>query len=264
MEMSPSPSPSEAGKLFIVGTGPGRPDQMTLRAREAIAISDYVVGNDLYLDLIQDLLPGKEVIISSMGKEVDRAKKAVELAKSHKVAIVSGGDAGVYGMASIVLEIIEHAQAEIAVEIVPGVTAATAASALLGSPLSSDFMVISLSDLLTPWGQIERRLEAGFSTGIPIVLYNPKSNRRPGNLANALAIALKHLPATVPVGVVKDAYREGQKTITTTLGALAEDNSFVDMHSTVVIGGSESRIWKEGENVKGIITPRGYDRKYVY
>jgi precorrin-3B C17-methyltransferase len=252
------------GMLFIVGTGPGSLEQMTGRAKEAIGLSTHIVGNGMYLDMLDDLVEGKQVVTSSMGREVDRARKAVELSSDNVVTIVSGGDAGVYGMASIVLEIMERTNVEVDVEIVPGVTAATAAAAKLGSPLSSDFMVISLSDLLTPWEEIDRRLEAGFGLGVPVVLYNPKSVRRPGNLARAVAIAVKHLPLTTPVGVVKDAYRPGEEVIITTLGAMQKDDSFVDMHSTVVVGGRDSRTWKVGSDVKGIITPRGYDRKYVY
>jgi precorrin-3B C17-methyltransferase len=237
---------------------------MTGRALEAIARSRYVVGNALYLEMLGELTAGKELVVSSMGREVERAKKAVELSRDNVVTIVSGGDAGVYGMASIVLEVLDRSGLDVDLEIVPGVTAATAAAALLGSPLSSDFMVISLSDLLTQWGEIERRLEAAFSLGIPVVLYNPKSVRRPENLSAAMAIACRHLPATTPVGVVKDAYRPGEQVIVTTLGEISEDDHFVDMHSTVVVGGKESRFWKVGSDVKGIITPRGYDRKYVY
>ncbi len=265
MGTSPSRSPDEGkGRLYIVGTGPGSPAQMTLRAREVIAMSEVVVGNKLYLDMIEELVQGKELLISAMGKEVDRAQKAVTMAKDRPVAIVSGGDAGVYGMASIVLEIVEKSSYDIPIEIVPGITAANAAAAILGSPLSSDFMVISLSDLLTPWEEIVRRLHAAFGVGVPVVLYNPKSNRRPGNLGEALIIASEHLPASTPVGVVKNAFREGEERTITTLGELSSDDDFVDMHSTVIIGGRESRIWRSGTNVKGIITPRGYDRKYIY
>ncbi len=258
-----SPSPDK-GSLFIVGIGPGNIDQMTGRAREAIESSTHLVGNRLYLDMLGDLVTGKELVISSMGLEVERAKKAVELAKEHKVSIVSGGDAGVYGMASIVLEIVEHSGSDVQVEVVPGVTAATAAAALLGSPLSSDFMVISLSDLLTPWTEIEKRLNAAFTLGLPIVLYNPKSKRRPENLKVAMEIAKKYLSPDLPIGIVKNAFRPGEEVIITMLSGILENDDQVDMSSTVIIGGKNSRIWKVGSNVKGIITPRGYDRKYVY
>jgi len=263
LAMSQSPSQGN-GKLYIVGTGPGNLEQMTARAVAAIEDSDVVVGNKFYLDMLGPLIDGKEVVESSMGREVERAKKAVELARDRKVSMASGGDAGVYGMASIVLEIIESGGEDVNVEVVPGVTAASSAASLLGSPLSSDFMVISLSDLLTTWAEIEERLEAAFTLGIPVVLYNPRSRRRKNNLAKALAIASKHLPATTPIGVVKNCYRPDEQKKILTLKELREDHSFVDMHSTVVVGGRTTRIWKVGDDVKGIITPRGYGRKYVY
>ena len=156
-----------------------------------------------------------------MGKEVERAKKAIELAQSDRVAIVSGGDAGVYGMAGIVLEVLEHSGAEIPVEVVPGVTAANAGASLVGSPLSGDFAVISLSDLLTPLEVIEKRLDAVFSVGIPVVIYNPRSHGRPHNFALAVEHARKYYPATVPVAVIKNALREGQADpVITTLGEI--------------------------------------------
>jgi precorrin-3B C17-methyltransferase len=237
---------------------------MTARAAAVIAGSDIIIGNDSYLDQIEPMLAGKQVIRSSMGKEVDRARKAVDLAKEHAVAMVSGGDAGVYGMAGIVLEVLEHDGAKIDVEIVPGVTAANAAASRVGSPLSGDFSVISLSDLLTPLEVIEKRLDAVFSIGIPVVLYNPKSRGRPHNFACAVGHARKHLNPDTPVAVVRNALREGEETIVTTLGQIEEIDNRIDMHTTVIIGGEESRIWRTGTHVRGIITPRGYHRKYVY
>jgi precorrin-3B C17-methyltransferase len=252
------------GRLAIVGIGPGGRDQMTGRARDAIAGADCIVGNGLYLDQIAPLLPGKEVIRSSMGKEVERARMAVELACSRSVAVVSGGDPGVYGMASIVLEVLEHSGLDIPVEVVPGVTAATAAASRLGAPLSGDFVVASLSDLLTPWEEIERRLDLAFQMGIPVVLYNPRSRGRRDHLAVAFALAARHLPPETPVGFVKDAYREGERMDITTLGSARDKIRDVDMHATVIIGGRGSRIWRRGADEKGIITPRGYERKYLF
>lgn len=256
--------PAKGGRLSIVGIGPGGQDQMTGRARDAIAGADCIIGNGLYLDQIAPLLLGKEIIRSSMGKEVERARQAVELACSRAVAVVSGGDPGVYGMASIVLEVLEHSGIEIPVEVVPGVTAATAAASRLGAPLSGDFMVISLSDLLTPWEEIERRLGLAFRMGVPLVLYNPRSRGRRDHLAVALALAMEHLPPGTPVGFVKDAYREGEKLTITTLGEAMDRIEEADMHATIIIGGRETRIWRRGEDAKGIITPRGYERKYFY
>ena len=255
---------SQGGRLSIVGIGPGGLDQMTAGARDAIAGADLIIGNGLYLDQIAPLLPGKEIIRSSMGKEVERARQAVELACSRAVVVVSGGDPGVYGMASIVLEVLEHSGLGIPVDVVPGVTAATAAASLLGAPLSGDFVVISLSDLLTPWEEIERRLGLAFQMGVPVVLYNPRSRGRRDHLAVALALALEHLPPETPLGFVKDAYREGEKVTVTTLREGRGRIEEADMHATIIIGGRETRIWRRGEDAKGIITPRGYERKYLY
>jgi len=256
--------PGGRGRLSIVGIGPGGLDQMTGRAREVIAAAECVIGNGTYLDQVAPLLGGKEVIRSSMGKEVDRARRAVELACSGRVAVVSGGDPGIYGMASIVLEVLEHSGLAIPVEVVPGVTAATAAASRLGSPLSGDFAVISLSDLLTPWEEIERRLELAFRMQVPVVLYNPRSRGRKDHLAVALSLAGRHLPSETPVGFVKDAFRPGEQAVITTLGKAGERIGEVDMHATVIIGGRGSRIWRRGEEAQGIITPRGYERKYLY
>ncbi|MDD1699082.1 MAG: precorrin-3B C(17)-methyltransferase [Methanoregula sp.] len=252
------------GNLAIVGLGPGRREYMTPRALKVIAGADYVIGNALYLDPLEPLLFGKNVIRSSMGKEVERAQQAIDLAQSHAVAIVSGGDAGVYGMASIVLEVLEHSGAEIDVEVIPGVTAANAAASRIGSPLSGDFAVISLSDLLTPLEVIEQRLDAVFSVGIPVVLYNPKSRGRPHNFALAITHARKYLDGETPLAIVRNALRDDEEVIVTTLAEVDTVEDAVDMHSTVIIGGKESRIWRMGEDVKGIITPRGYHHKYVY
>jgi len=237
---------------------------MTVRARDAIGSAEYVIGNGTYLDQIASLLHGKEIVRSSMGREVERARQAVELACSKAVAVVSGGDPGVYGMASIVLEVLEHSGLDIPVEVVPGVTAATAAASRLGAPLSGDFVVMSLSDLLTPGEEIERRLDLAFRMGVPVVLYNPRSRGRREQLAAALGLAARHLPPETPVGIVKNAYREGEELVVTTLGSAKGGIGEVDMHATVIIGGCGSRIWRRGEDAKGIITPRGYERKYLY
>jgi precorrin-3B C17-methyltransferase len=167
-------------------------------------------------------------------------------------------------MASIVLEILERSGLGIPVEVVPGVTAATAAASRLGAPLSGDFAVISLSDLLTPREEIERRLDLAFRMGVPVVLYNPRSRGRRDHLAGALSLAARHLPPETPVGFVKNAYREGEQVAVSTLGSAGDMTGDADMHATVIIGGRGSRIWREGEDARGIITPRGYERKYLY
>ncbi|MDD1727700.1 MAG: precorrin-3B C(17)-methyltransferase [Methanospirillum sp.] len=264
--MSPSPLPDNTitGRLYIIGIGPGSPGMLTRHAETALTESEVIIGNDFYLDQISHLLDGKTVIRSRMGKEVDRAQECINLAKKTSVAMVSGGDPGVYGMASIVLEVLKHSGDDIPVEIVPGITAATAGAARLGSPLSGDFAVVSLSDLLTPREVIRARLSALFSIKIPVVLYNPKSRTRTEQLGEAITLALQYLPPETPVGVVRNAYREDESTLYTTLGKVCEIEDLIDMHAVVFIGGEETRFWKRGDDVKGIITPRGYHRKYLY
>ncbi|WP_440950444.1 precorrin-3B C(17)-methyltransferase [Methanosphaerula subterraneus] len=259
------PSHAEAkGRLFIVGSGPGGIEQMTGEAVWAIAASDCVIGNQSYLDALQPLLAGKEVIRSSMGQEVERAKRSIALARNRTVAMISGGDAGIYGMASIVLEVLDHAEVKVPFVVIPGVTAANAAAALLGSPLSGDFVTLSLSDLLTPLEVIERRLSLAFQMGVPVALYNPKSRGRPHNFAQAMEIAARYRAVETPIGIVQNAYRDGERVLVTTLGEVDTIEDQVDMHSIVIIGGEESRIFLRDDHGEGIITPRGYHRKYVY
>ncbi len=235
---------------------------MTPRAREAVLSSEYVLGNDTYLKQIPELLDEKHVIESRMGKEVERAKRAMELAKEHRTCIISGGDANVYGMASIVLEVLEREKAEIEIEIVPGISALNACASLLGAPLTTDFAVISLSDLLTPWEVIERRLDAAAYADFVIVLFNPKSKNRSSNLKKAVEIIRKHR-REAPVGLVKNGMRMGEKVVITHLEDIEEHDDFVDMRTTVIVGNSESRVWKRSKQ-DYIITPRGYHRKYTY
>ena len=193
------------------------------------------------------------MVSGTMGKEVERAQTAVDKAKEGKlVVMVSSGDPGVYGMAGVVLEVAAKDKTPVPVEIVPGVTAATAASAILGAPLVSDFAVISLSDLLTPWEKIERRLEAAASADVSIVLYNPQSQGRVEPLAKAYEIMLKYINPKTPVGIVRQAGREGENfTITTLKDMLTCD---IDMVTTIVVGNSATKI------VNGkMVTARGYD-----
>ena len=191
----------------------------------------------------------------TMGREVERAKIAVTKAKEgNHVVMVSSGDPGVYGMAGIVLEVAAMEKADLPVEIVPGITAATAAASELGAPLVSDFAVISLSDLLTPWEKIERRLEAASSADFSIVLYNPKSEGRIEPLMKAYEIMLKHINPNTPVGIVKQAGREGETVKVTTLKELL--NADIDMVTTIIVGNSATKV------VKGkMVTARGYDLK---
>lgn len=252
------------GKLYIIGIGPGSVEQMTIKARDVIENSDYVIGNGTYLDHVKSLLGKQEIIRSAMGKEVDRAKKAVELAQDAVVSMISGGDANVYGMAGLVLEVAEHEDLDVDIEVLPGVTAITAAASVLGAPIVNDFAVISLSDLLTPWEVIEKRLDAASSADFVISLYNPKSRQRRSNFARAIEIIRKYKEDSVPVGLVKNALRqEDQDCVVTTLGEVLDHEDWVDMSTTILVCNSESRIWKT-ERAEMIITPRGYHRKYDY
>lgn len=264
METSPSPLQNKTSSLTVVGIGPGSPEMLTRAAEKAITHADIVIGNDFYIDQIPHLIKDQVVMKSRMGKEVDRARQAIHLAQKKNVVMISGGDPGVYGMAGLILEMAEQTAPDLAVTIVPGVTAASAGAALLGAPLTNDFAVISLSDLLTPRDIIEKRIRALCITGIPMVLYNPKSRTRTSLFEQAIAIAREHLPDDTPVGIVKDAYRSDETTIVTTLRDVMDVEDHIDMHTVVFIGGEETRMLRRANNAKGMFTPRGYHRKYVY
>lgn len=203
--------------------------------------------------LIKSIIKGGvETVAGSMGREVDRARTAVAKAlENKKVVVVSSGDAGVYGMAGVVLEVAALENVQVPIDVVPGVTAATAAAAKLGAPLVDDFAVISLSDLLTPWSLIEKRLEAVAASDFAIVLYNPQSQGRTKPLAKAHRILLKHRQPETPVGIVKNAGRQGETTIITTLKDMLDNNA--DMVTTIIIGNPATRLVN-----KKMVTPRGY------
>jgi precorrin-3B C17-methyltransferase len=265
MAESQSQSQDKAsGKLYVVGIGPGSVEQLTLKARDVILNADYVLGNSTYLDQMESLLGTQEIIRSFMGKEVERARKAVELAKSANVVMISGGDTNVYGMAGIVLEVAEHENLDVDIEILPGVTAVLAGASILGAPVVTDFAVISLSDLLTPWEVIEKRLNMAADADFVIGLYNPKSRKRKSNFARAIEIIRKYKADSVPVGLVKNAMRgEDEDQIVTTLGDVMNYEDWVDMSTAILVGNGESRIWKSPKKDM-IITPRGYHKKYDY
>jgi adenosylcobyric acid synthase len=246
------------GKLFVVGTGPGDLRHMTFEAQAAIRSSEAVVGYKVYLDLIRPLLFGKEVVSSGMMREVERCRAALELAVAGKtVALVSGGDAGIYGMAGLVLELLEQEAGENPPEVVvvPGISALQAAASVLGAPLMHDFAAISLSDLLTPWTTIQKRLKAAAAADFVVALYNPRSKGRVKQLEEARAIFLNGRRRETPVGIVRNACRDGEERIVTTLGAMLEHP--IDMFSTVIIGNGATFVGKGGS----MITPRGYAAK---
>ena len=239
------------GKLTVAGIGAGSEGQMTLECRRALEDADVIVGYTVYVDLVRDLLPGKEYVSTPMMREVERCKAALELAAGEKnVCMVCSGDAGVYGMASLVLEL-AGGYPVVEVEVLPGVTAACAGAALLGAPISHDFAVISLSDLLTPWELIERRLRAAAMGDFAVCLYNPSSRRRADYLQKACDILMEERSGETACGVARNIGRAGESGDIMTLAELR--NTAVDMFSTVFIGSSQTRII-DGK----LVTPRGY------
>lgn len=235
-------------KLYVVGIGPGGREHMTYKAVEVIKESEVIVGYTPYIEYLGDLVEGKELYSTGMKGEIKRCEQAIEMVKKGKTtAIVSTGDAGLYGMAGPILELAEG----IEVEIVPGVTAAFSAASELGSPIMHDYASISLSDLMTPWEVILKRVEKAAEADFVITMYNPRSKGRPEHLEEAIDLVLKHRKPTTPVGIVKDSGRPGTKITITTLGEM--DYEMVDMLTVLIIGNSNTYI----ENDK-MITPRGY------
>ncbi len=249
------------GKIMLVGLGPGSQEHLTARARAAIAEADTVIGYVTYIRLVADLLDGKEVIKKSMTEELDRAIEALDRARrGRKVALISSGDAGVYGMAGPTFEVLFQAgwtpDSTIEVEIVPGASALNTCAALVGAPLTHDFCAISLSDLLTPWPTIARRLDAVAYADFVVALYNPKSGRRTQQILEAQRLFLRHRAPQTPVAVVKSGYRTRQRIEFTTLDRMAEAD--IGMLCTVLIGNSSTFV-RHGL----MVTPRGYANKYA-
>ncbi|MCR5672786.1 MAG: precorrin-3B C(17)-methyltransferase [Lachnospiraceae bacterium] len=240
--------------IYVVGIGPGKADMMTAQAKAALEKSDVIIGYKAYTDLVADSFPDKEIIASSMRQETDRCEKCVEIAREGKnVALICSGDAGVYGMASPMLEIAAK-EGYGDVEVIPGVTAALSGAALLGAPLGHDHCIISLSDLLTPWEVIEKRLKCAAQGDFCIAIYNPASHKRADYLERACDILLEILPADTVCGWVRNIGREGCVKKICTLGELRYEK--VDMFTTVFIGNSNT--YEEGGRM---ITPRGYEIK---
>ena len=247
----------EGGRIFLIGLGPGDRALLTPAALDALARCDAVVGYDGYLEQVRDLAGGKQVVSMPLGKEMERAEKAVELANAGKaVAVVSSGDIGVYGMAGPVFE---HLAAngwdgtQPQVEVLPAVSAAQAAASVLGAPLMQDFCAISLSDLMTPWETIRRRLESAAYGDFVIALYNPRSRRRREQIVEARRIVLEHRAESTPVGIARNAARPDQQSMLTTLGELDAHFERIDMFTTLIIGNSTT--YSHGGRM---ITPRGY------
>ena len=239
-------------KLYVVGIGPGKVEGMTYEAARALEGSDVIVGYTVYVDLVKDRFPDKTFLTTPMRREVERVELALaEAAQGKTVAMVCSGDPGVYGMSGLCEELAAK-HPGVAVVTVPGVSAVLSGAAILGAPLMHDFAVISLSDLMTPWATIEKRLRAAAAADFVICLYNPSSHKRKDYLARACEIVLEAASPETVCGVAQNIGREGENIRTMTLQALRDAQ--VDMFSTVFIGNSQTRI------IGGrMVTPRGYD-----
>lgn len=254
--------PAKKGKLYVVGVGPGSHDHMTYRAKQVIEESEVIVGYETYVGLVEDLIHGKEVYRYAMTQEVDRANQAIGFAEKGKVvSLVSSGDPGIYGMVGLIYEILAEKgwdrERDIHVECVPGVSSLNSCAALVGSPLMTDFAVVSMSDLLVPWDMIVKRVEAAALGDYVTVIYNPASKKRIHQLHDTREIFLKHRKPETPVAIVKGAYRESQQVVMTTLDRMLDHKDMLGMITTVIVGNSSTY------NYKGMmINPRGYTSKY--
>lgn len=238
--------------IYVVGIGPGKKDHMTLEAIEAIKRCDIIVGYKTYIDLIRDLVADKIVVENGMRQEIDRSRAALDLSKKgHIVAMISGGDSGVYGMAGLVYELNTKEEWGQEIRIVQGVTSSISAAAELGAPLMNDFCHISLSDLMTPMDHILKRLELAAQGDFVICLYNPKSKGRPDHLRRAFEVMARYKSSHTPVGIVKNAGRDNMEKYVMTFENM--DYDICDMSTMVIIGNKESYIENDS-----IITPRGY------
>ena len=241
-------------KLTVIGLGPGAGLDLTLRAREAIESSDLIVGYTTYIQLVRERYPEKEIVATPMTTEVERCRACRELALGGKtVSMVCSGDAGVYGMAGLVHQVCRDFP-ELEIQVLPGVTAATAGAALLGAPLVHDFAAVSLSDALTPWETIARRLLLAAEGDFVLCLYNPASKKRPNTLRQAAELLLRRRAPDTPCGLARRIGREGEESWLCTLGELGEQSA--DMFTTVFVGNSQTQV------VNGrLVTPRGYEGK---
>ena len=234
--------------IYVVGIGPGSKDMMTLEAIKAMENADVIVGYKTYINLITEFIQDKEVVSNGMRQEIDRCKRAKD---GKTVAVISSGDAGIYGMAGLILELTAKEETEVPVKVVPGVTASIGAAAILGAPIMHDFCHISLSDLLTPWDVIEKRLRLAAEADFVVCLYNPRSKGRSEHLAKAFEIMGEFKDGSIPVGIVKDVGREKEEKFLCTFDTM--DFERVDMTTMVIIGNKSTFI--DGDKM---ITPRGY------
>ncbi len=239
-------------KIYVVGIGPGSLNDITPRAKDALLGSDHIIGYKTYIDLLREHFPQKNMISTGMTGEIERCELALKKAKEGcTVALVSSGDSGIYGMAGLMLEIVNREDTPVSVEVIPGITAASAAAAVLGAPLMHDFAVISLSDCLTPWEVILKRIQSAASSDFILCFYNPKSRSRKEYIGIAREELLKHRPSETPVGIVWNAGREGERSAITNLEEML--NYDIDMFSVVIVGNTQTYV----KNNK-MLTPRGY------
>ncbi|MGL5711842.1 MAG: precorrin-3B C(17)-methyltransferase [Paraclostridium sp.] len=239
--------------IYVIGIGPGSREMMTMEAIDAMKDSEVIVGYKTYINLITEFIEDKEVVQNGMRQEIDRCREAVEIAKQgKKVAVISSGDAGIYGMAGLILELVSQEKEKIDVKVIPGVTASIGAAAILGAPIMHDFCHISLSDLLTPWEVIEKRLRLAAEADFIVCLYNPRSKGRSEHLSRAFEIMGEFKDGKTPVGIVKDVGRDKEEKFICTF----EDMDFerVDMTTMVIIGNKSTFIHDDL-----MITPRGYN-----
>jgi precorrin-3B C17-methyltransferase len=254
---------SEAtGILYVLGIGPGAQDHATPAALKAIAESQLVVGYTTYIKLVRHLLEGKEIVKTGMTEEIGRARAAIERARDGAtVSLISSGDAGVYGMAGLVFQVLKEMGWKRGdspeLRLIPGMTALNSCASLVGAPLVHDSCSISLSDLLTPWSVIEKRIEAAASADFVIGLYNPASGRRTRQIVDAQAIIRRHREGNTPVALVKSAYRDMEQVVLTDLDTFLDYE--IGMLTTVIIGSSNTFMF-EGY----MVTPRGYTNKYRF
>ena len=250
------------GILYVVGIGPGAEAHATPAALKAIAESQLVVGYTTYIKLVRHLLEGKDIVKTGMTEEIGRARAAIERARDGAtVALISSGDAGVYGMAGLVFQVLKEMGWKRGdspeLRLIPGMTALNSCASLVGAPLVHDFCSISLSDLLTPWSVIERRIEAAASADFVIGLYNPASGRRTRQIVDAQTIIRRHRDANTPVALVKSAYRDMEQVVLTDLANFLDYE--IGMLTTVLVGSSNTFMF-EGY----MVTPRGYTNKYSF
>ncbi len=235
---------NSTGKIYVVGTGPGTSKMITPACKEAIYNSDVITGYKTYLSLVSDFTQGKCIICSGMRHEVERAEASIRKAvEGNTVTVISGGDPGVYGMAGLVFEVCRAESVWVPVEVIPGITAANSGAALLGAPLSCDYCVLSLSNLLVDEDRILKRAEGAASAGFVTVLYNPVSKRRRDLINKVRDIFLKHLDPETPVGIIRNIAREGESRLITRLDRFTQEN--IDMVTTVFIGNADTFVWEE-------------------